>query len=400
MIDTIRLKVSDKFLFDALQEYKNVNFDNTKKAYVRLSGLKERLMSGEVLELSMNDVKDINNMDKDLLVRLYEKGIDIDFLDYFQMQGLGSWNRNVNIFLDSLNQSVFMEFSLNKMIFGHNLYNYEDCLFHLFNFLNEFYGRFDLSFSLEDFYDIELYRLDLAYNYRFDYDIVQYIKSIFAKEGRYKRKKVHFYNSSLMLVGSAYSLKLYNKHEEFKKHDFKSLRNSLESVPREKIIKSFGFHVFNGKEINVSDTDKHVILSKVLQSLLEYSAYIYRFELTIRRKKLQYDNILTLKDLDSLDLIGYYEEFLEGFGMMEVKRYKMEDLYNKIDDVNLLSFVTFVKQFGLESAKQRYKKRTFYYYKKKLKDKYNIDVHLLNFEEDKVINFKPASSSVPLAVAV
>ncbi len=399
MIDTIRLKISNEKLYKELEKYKEQNLDDMKKAYVRLSGLKEKLLNGEIIELSIDDVKDINNMDSDLIVRLYEKGIDITFLDFFKINNLGSWNRDINVFLDCLNKCVFIEFSLNKMIFGHNLYNYENSVYHLFMFLSELYNRFNVEFNYAEFSKIELYRLDLSYNYKFNEDVISVLQSIFKKVQRYKRKKVHFYEGSLMFVGSWYSLKFYNKHEEFKKHDYKELKQRLEDISEDKILKSLGFHIYNGKEILVSETDKEVILNKILSSLVEYSKNLLRCELTIRRKKLEYDNILTLGDLDKLNLYAYFEYFLENMGVKKVRKYEIDELYNKIEDVNLLSFLLFIKEFGIEKAKEKYKKSTYYYYRKKLKDKYNIDIDVINFDNDKSFDFSVSSKNAVIKVA-
>ncbi len=91
MIDTIRIKSNDENLFNALSE-KRKELNDFQKGYIDISRLKERVSSGEIVEISINDLKMANN---DFLNVLNDKGIDIQFVDFFQMLGSDTGRRGI-----------------------------------------------------------------------------------------------------------------------------------------------------------------------------------------------------------------------------------------------------------------------------------------------------------------
>lgn len=367
MIDTIRIKSNDENLFNALSE-KRKELSDFQKGYIDISRLKEKVSSGEIVEISIDDLKRANN---DFLNVLNDKGIDIQFVDFFQMLGLGSWNRDINIVLNHLERSTIIEFSLTKFVYGNNILSIDNDLIHLYDFFNLFYDGLGLKFNNKLFKELELLRLDLAFNYKYDFDVIHFVGKIFKSNNKHKRKHIHFYSGSLYFKGRTYTLKIYDKYEEFKKHDKKDLLKKLDCSVR--------YNLFQ----------KSYELDDYVNTLSELSKNVTRVEVSIRKAKLNYDKIFTIDDLMKVDLFVYFEYFLDTMGVLKMEKVDLQKLVEQIDNKDDLEFLAVVKLLGTEKAKQKYNKRTYYYKKKRLKEKYNIDIDILN--EEVLIDFTTKS---------
>lgn len=144
---------------------------------------------------------------------------------------LGSYERNVHIQLDD-NLGVFIEFSAPKYVYGHNVYllypsQIKQTLKNLHKDLETYFGSFP---SYEKWI---LYRLDLCYSWRLkDQEAVTRVMTLLHSFA-YPRKEPYKRGTSIMFIGSAYSVKFYQKHEEFIKHDFKEIRKNKSDTAQE-----------------------------------------------------------------------------------------------------------------------------------------------------------------------
>lgn len=192
---------------------------------------------------------------------------------------LGSFQRGINIFLSDLKQDqISIELSLPKYFYGHNIYllyesQLQECLSRLFSDLFEYFGSFpDLSLW-------KVQRLDLCYawKYRTQEQADQILSTI--RSFKYPRKRVSFFDTSVMYIGSSYSVKWYLKAPEFHKHDF--------------------------REMKLRDLDR-------AYQLLGFSEGVLRFEVTLR--KASFKTHFGRKDFSALDLLTFsLQEKLEFF---------------------------------------------------------------------------------------
>ena len=134
---------------------------------------------------------------------------------------LGSYERNVHIQVNP-DLTVLLEFSAPKYLYGHNVYllypsQLEDVLAKLYQEIEGYFGSFP------PYKEWILYRLDICYAWRLkNQDGVRRVMAMLLSFS-YPRKDPYRRGTSIMFIGPAYSVKFYQKYEEFKKHDYKEL---------------------------------------------------------------------------------------------------------------------------------------------------------------------------------
>lgn len=240
-----------------------------------------------------------------------------------------------------------IECSLHKLIVGHNIYGGSDNLRlqvqYLLNIIKQ-----DLNINLPNYTQWTIKRIDYAKVYKFnsEEELNKFFKGF--SEVYYPRRKItKFDKTGLYFPGSFTTLKLYNKHEEFKKHDYKRLSKLLDK--------------------------------KVTDELLNFSKGILRIELEIKSKKLRhiYGELPKIDEIKIGDLIEqYYIELDRIFklGDENMKTYnKAEEvekiLINKYGNSSVL-LATWYKLsiYGYEKVKESMSESTFYRHIKLLRD--------------------------------
>jgi len=208
MIDTIRFKITDIY-----------------PIYEKI-----RAKSEEVFVL--------NNSTKEPTGRFVKKSLK-----------LGSYDYHINFRIDDPN-TMFVEFSLPKYWYGHNIYEISpeaviECLGKIQSQIEEY---FQTPFPRYNLWVIQ--RIDLCRVWKLGKGRASRILSII-KDLEYARKKPVIWNTSVYFNGTT-TIKFYLKHEEFIKNDYKRIKE------------------FKGGEI--------------ADQLLEESKDVLRFEATIRIK--------------------------------------------------------------------------------------------------------------------
>lgn len=134
---------------------------------------------------------------------------------------IGSYDRHLNIIVDS-EERIFIEFSAPKYLYGHNinlLYpsDIPKVILSIYLDLKDYFGTFP------NFEKWVLQRVDLCYAWSLQgqEEVKQAISIL--KTLSYSRKKQYSRDESIMYVGSAYSVKFYNKYSEFLAHDNKEI---------------------------------------------------------------------------------------------------------------------------------------------------------------------------------
>ena len=147
---------------------------------------------------------------------------EIKYAYYSSETHVGSYNKKIIIRLeDNYYTGLSVEFSIPKYAKGNNIEMIRPS--ELPEILRTFYEElcFHLGVSLPDITTWPIHRLDICYNWIFKSQEEAEMVMSFIQRIDYPRKKKSTYDTSVMHVGSAYSVKFYLKGSEFKAHDLK-----------------------------------------------------------------------------------------------------------------------------------------------------------------------------------
>ncbi len=146
---------------------------------------------------------------------------------------IGSWSYNLSFFVDRSKDKIKFEFSIPKYLYGTNVLQFvnyydvsADAIFlKLMDFIKMFCRNFICPVDLED---VEIGRLDLCYNQFFNTkkQSLAYLdaqKVYCQREAKKLGRIPQITPTSWYLVKDNYSMKVYHKGTEFKKHDYKTL---------------------------------------------------------------------------------------------------------------------------------------------------------------------------------
>jgi II/X family phage/plasmid replication protein len=136
---------------------------------------------------------------------------------------LGSYNRTVAIKSTEIPLGFFIEFSAPKYLKGNNvemIYPHE-----LPNIMAQLYDELCtyVNYELPHYSMWPVYRLDICYNWILKNEEEATYAMDFLRRIDFPRKKKYTYDTSVMHVGRAYTVKFYAKGSEFKKNDFKKI---------------------------------------------------------------------------------------------------------------------------------------------------------------------------------
>ena len=146
---------------------------------------------------------------------------------------LGLHKRNVTIRIsDKFIFGIFIEFSVAKYQRGNNVEMVlPSDLNTILETLQKEISKY-IEYELPNFNRWIIYRLDVCYNWIFQNLEEAELVMSFIQRIDYPRKKKSTYDTSVMYVGSAFTIKFYLKGAEFKKNDFKVISevNSLRAL--------------------------------------------------------------------------------------------------------------------------------------------------------------------------
>jgi II/X family phage/plasmid replication protein len=286
--------------------------------------------------------------------------------NFSNLQFEGSFSHKINLFLN--NNDIFIELSLPKLAYGHNVYllypqDIKIYVIKLYKRIIEIFPNFP------DYNNWELYRLDLCYCWKFEsidelntmIDVVQSFN--------YPKKKKYLYANSVMFVGNSYSVKFYNKYDEFFKHDFKFLSSN-----------------------NID----------LAYQTLFISENVLRFEVTLRHKWLKTNNVSN--NIFDIEINWYYNQikyFFDKFtyglkisNMSDLTTYKLiREYYPSSSKCStLFSFYLHYKNHK-KLVPKVYSSSTIYQYLRELK-KANIPLSISSAKQVTCENFSIPSKLV------
>jgi len=167
---------------------------------------------------------DKNTIDKIKLKSIETKRTDLSnnnliFKVYNSVINVGSYKRGINIFIAD-EQTLFMELSIPKFVYGHNVFLYYPTEFiktsdSIYTALFDYFGCFPTTNNWE------ITRLDICYSWKLDSQ--EEAQKLLNKINAYKypRKQHYSYNTAIMATSNYYSVKWYLKKDEFLVHDLK-----------------------------------------------------------------------------------------------------------------------------------------------------------------------------------
>jgi len=143
---------------------------------------------------------------------------------YFNSQvKINSYSKEINIFFDEFHpDSIFFELSLPKFYYGTNLFllephQFQEACFALYNILITKFRAFP------HYNRWIIQRLDLCYAWKLDNEIQAEELLRILKCYKFPRLKNHPYDDSIYSTSENTTVKIYLKHREYKKHDFRHL---------------------------------------------------------------------------------------------------------------------------------------------------------------------------------
>jgi hypothetical protein len=378
MLDTVRLSFNDFFFYKAVVDWRQDDLGGTIPARINADVLRSMMEDGKIIDLELFKERKI----RDVLDHLNEHGLNVVIKDFFQVHNLGSWCRDITCIIDEYNHRILIEFSLPKFVNGQNvdlLYNYRAGLLDFIGFIYQYF-RCPLP-DEKTLMAIELSRIDFCYYYKYPSQIHanDFIRS-FKSWCNHKRKKIHYYDTSVMFVGRSYSLKFYMKYNEFQTHDKREIQKNITMI----------------LDSQYKDSSKTI---KDYNDMINYcdafSTGMVRCEFSVRKQKLNYDNLYTIKDLLELDVIDYYEGLLDRMGVLKMGHTQKDEYFNQLkSDKKLLYYCSLLETFGKDKVKELYCRQTVSKYDKMLRDLSiqmgdfdllkDIDLHVRDFDRQMV----------------
>jgi II/X family phage/plasmid replication protein len=155
------------------------------------------------------------------------------FSHIFKQEVLGSYDRNVNLYIDS--ESLILEFSIPKYYSGCNIIlvyaeEIESICEHLYTQLVKIYPHFPVTYT----WLIE--RIDLCYAWKMEtQEMAEHVMRLLKNIEISKQKKI-YYEESVMWKTQATCTKFYLKLPEYYKHDYKELKKLNYEVYAERML--------------------------------------------------------------------------------------------------------------------------------------------------------------------
>jgi len=260
----------------------------------------------------------ISHLNEEKLLSIsYAKSGEIRYKVFKDVIQVGSFSYDLSLYVSN-NSQLFLEFSVPKFLYGHNL---KEAFFHdLIPVLSSIKSQIDLFCCSPDIALWEVQRLDLC-KYIFSDNCYSDIHLYQILD--YPRKKKYIYDTSVMFVGSSFSSKFYIKEDEFFKHDFKKI-----------------------SKFDIS----------LAYKLLNISKEKIRFETSYRSKSLK--DILHLKKVTLYDII-IKEIYIVNHFNKTLKKLKGDISPQDMKQKNLLSELR--KKYKPTRALQLYQFYVFYY---------------------------------------
>lgn len=347
-----------------------------------------------------------------------------------------SSNYNINFSYDREKDKIMFNLSIPKYYQGNNIYqyivdsHYPEFNIQLYKYENqlEYIHKLLLKF-LNDFnnavcngkiniYDIIIKRIDYCFNaiFKTEKELSIYFEAIKRIKKTYERgnSNIHRnYQSAIFYVGKGYSLKIYKKHDEYIKNDYRELSkidNNKANILHEYTKKVLRYEITYRNEYLSLFYNKHIYRRKCInwqiikrqykQGTLKYNE-VNMYEKAMNKRKNFYiylppeqnksnnitDNVILTDAIFSKKLmieLGY--NFIKLMSHFSITKYEYEMKIEGVENKEKISFkraMQLTKKYNLDELLKYGKiSRATYYRYKTLLEKYNQKNNMLKMQID------------------
>lgn len=294
----------------------------------------------------------------------------------------GSYSSSLSVRVDTGSKygfvdSFFIEIegSLHKILKGYNSHN---------GYYNLVYVCIKLISLVENSYNIKLpslrhwflQRVDIAICFDLinQNNVINYLNNLHSCD--YPRRSLRNYGdyggTGIYFSGSSTTLKIYNKYQEFKKHDLKNFKNTDFDI------------------INYLKTIEGFIRFEVeIKKKKLFTLYNKKY---IRVRNISYNELKKVWCDEFMKLLKMYDNDLKKVRSKEKVENRLYDIYGNVKGRRLYNFYLSILIDGLDLVRKRTSKNVYYKNIRELKYA-NIDFSQkidINFE-DTLIDFSPFS---------
>lgn len=294
MVDTIVIRIHDLKKHHDLVKFVNMNFNGTSKhtAIIPLEDANELRKSPIADDKLVVDYFRNNKTGTHIIRYKSQEKLntsghyyfhafenrDRDFLEFNFSVPKYKWGTNIMVFARHMWEKEFVYYNHSSL-----KYNLEESYGLLISFIKNFFLKeFTDAFQI-DFSCVEINRIDLSYNQVFDsrqhaLEYLEYQKEVRRKHSRNDINNFREYETSLMYITKRYSLKIYHKGSEYKKHDKKE---------HLKINKLKGTNYFNLLEMqNIADRIlRYEVTFRDTMLTYLFNNYVFRKKCPIHKAK-------------------------------------------------------------------------------------------------------------------
>ena len=240
MVDTIVIRVHDLRKHHELVKYVNMNFKGTSKHSAEIPkeaieelGKSPLLDDKFIVDYFRNSKTGTHIIHYKSQERLNTSGHyyfhafenrDRDFLEFNFSVPKYKWGTNILVFARHMWEKDFIYSNHTSL-----KYNLDESFGLIMSFIKNFFLKEFMDLFPIDFSCVEINRIDLSYNQLFEtkkqaLEYLEYQKQIRRKHSRNDVNNFREYETSLMYITHRYSLKIYHKGTEYRKHDRKEHR--------------------------------------------------------------------------------------------------------------------------------------------------------------------------------
>lgn len=250
---------------------------------------------------------------------------------------IGSYDYHVNIIATKHKaDTIFLEFSIPKVFYGHNIYLYYPPIENVLKIVHQaIEDTFMVTFPNYEEWIVQ--RLDICYAWRFNTQEEAYLAFLTLNPFSYPRKNKVAFDTSFEEKGSSFDFKGYLKFEEFQAHDFKR----FEKMKRIELAYNFR----------------------------ELARNVFRIELSMRKKKLQFyfeKKSLTYKDINDTELLQnilreHFNNYLKNIDTKVMKENEiLSILFSKYKPSKALNLYSFYLSWNHPNSSIRTRNRNIY----------------------------------------
>lgn len=293
MVDTVIIRIHDLIKHHDLVKFVNINFNGTSKhtaqiPHEEVDNLRKSPIADDkfIVDYFRNSKTGTHIIHYKSQEKLNSSGHyyfhafenrDRDFLEFNFSVPKYKWGTNILVFARHMWDKDFVYYNHSSLKF-----NLDESYGLLISFLKNFFLK-EFTDIYIDFSCVEVNRIDLAYNQVFDskkhaLEYLEYQKEIRRKHSRNDINHFREWETSLMYTTHRYSLKIYHKGSEYKKHD-KREHKKINELKHSEYFKIDELQSISDKILRYEVTLRDTMLTYL------YNNYVFRKKCPIHKAR-------------------------------------------------------------------------------------------------------------------